>query len=116
VFLVVLALSPSAAYSHEPAAHGGLIAEAGTHHLELVVGEGELVVYVTDAENAPVETNGAQGTAVVLSNRQQTSVNLAPGGQNTLRGTGPFERSSGMRIVVTVSLPGTPALQARFAS
>lgn len=60
VVMAVLALAPPAAYAHGSAAHGGTVAEVGSHHLELVVGEGELAVHVTDAKGAPVETGDEQ--------------------------------------------------------
>ena len=52
--------------------NGGQIKDAGKHHLELVVKENALTVYVTDAKHQKIMTKGASGSATVLAGKNTT--------------------------------------------
>jgi hypothetical protein len=94
--------------------NGGQIKDAGKHHLELVVKEAALTVYVTDAKHQKIVTKGASGSATVLANKSTTNVKLEPSGENALAGSGRFESAPDMKIVVSLTLPGENPVQARF--
>jgi hypothetical protein len=118
--LAVLAL-PGAVWAHSDemldrmtAPHGGQIRMAGPLHLELVMKPGELAVYVTDHGGAEIATQGARGSATVLSGKTKTEVKLVPAAGNRLNGDGRFEPNPGMTVVVSVTMPGQPAQEARF--
>ena len=115
--IVVLALTLApATYADERGVgpNGGQVKEAGKHHVELVVKDNALTIYVTGAKDAKVATKGASGSATVLSGRNTTSVKLEPVGENALAGSGKFETAPGMKVVVSLTLPGQPPVQARF--
>jgi len=84
------------------------------HHLELVVKPNEVTVYLTDHAGKSQPTQGASGTATVLSGKTKTSVPLAPAADNVLKGSGKFELAPDMKVVISVTLPGQTPLQARF--
>ena len=113
--LALLALA-SVTFADERAKgpNGGQIKDAGKHHLELVVEENALTVYVTGAKDAKVATKGASGSATVLAGKGTSNVKLEPSGENALAGSGSFKPAPDMKVVVSVTLPGQPPVQARF--
>ena len=115
--IVVLALTLApATYADERGAgpNGGQVKDAGKHHVELVVRDSALTIYVTGAKDAKVATKGGSGSATVLSGKDTTSVKLEPVGENALAGSGKFETAPGMKVVVSLALPGQNPVQARF--
>jgi hypothetical protein len=110
-----LALAP-ATYADEQAKgpNGGQVKDAGKHHLELVVEGNGMTVYVTGGKDAKVSTRGASGSATVLSGKNTASVKLEPFGENALAGSGKFESTPDMKVVVSLTLAGQNPVQARF--
>ena len=105
----------------QKAPNGGQLRMAGVYHFELVVAkdskearDNPVVVYVTDHANAKVSTVGAGGTATILAGKQKASVKLVPDGDNRLMGVGKYASTPDMKVVVSISLPGNSAEQARF--
>lgn len=97
-------------------AHGGMLRAAEQYHLELLVEEGRVRVWVTDHADNPQPTNGAQGRAMIASGDRRLSVTLAPEGDNALSGRHPDLRDADdLRVAVTVSMQGEGPVQARFA-
>ena len=94
--------------------NGGQIKDAGKHHLELVVKENALLVYVMDGKNQKIMAKGASGTATVLAGKNTANVKLEPSGENVLSGSGKFESTPDMKVVVSLTLPGQDPMQARF--
>ena len=94
--------------------NGGQVRDAGKYHLELVVKDAALTVYVTGNKDAKIATNGASGSATVLVGKGTSSVKLEPSGENALAGSGGFKPAPDMKVVVSVTLPGQPPVQARF--
>ena len=94
--------------------NGGQVRDAGKYHLELVVKDSSLTVYVSGSKDAKVATQGATGTATVLAGKTTTSIKLAPRGENAVAGSGGFQPVSDMKVVVSVTLAGQPSVQARF--
>lgn len=103
------------------APHGGQQRMAGMYHFELVVSkdskelkDNPVVVYITDHAGAKIPTTGATGTVTLLGGKQKTSVSLAPNGDNRMKGTGKYASTPDMKAVVSISLAGKAAEQARF--
>ncbi len=115
VVVFALTLAP-ATYADERAKgpNGGQIKDAGKHHLELVVKENALTVYVSGAKDAKVATKGASGSATVLAGKSTARVKLEPSGENALAGSAKFESTPDLKVVVSVTLPGENPVQARF--
>lgn len=123
-----LMLACSVAFAHsddyldtQKAPNGGQVRMAGNYHFELVVaGDGKpgknnpVFVYVTDHGGANIPTTGGAGTATILAGKQKTSVKLAPDGDNRLKGMGSYTSAADMKVVVSITLPGKAAEQARF--
>lgn len=98
----------------QTASHGGQLRMAGIYHYELVVKDNEVTVYLTDHAAAKLASQGATGTATVLSGKTRTTVKLAPAKENVLKGSGKFATAADMKVVVSVTMPGQPAQVARF--
>lgn len=103
------------------APHGGQIRMAGAFHLELVLdktAKGDqphpVEVYVTDHAGNKHDTVGAAGTATLLSAGHKVTVPLKPAGDNKLAGQAPYTASADLKAVVTVTMPGEDAQQARY--
>ena len=116
VFAATLLCLSLAARADGPAIgpNGGQVKDAGKYHLELVVKDTSLTVYVTGSKDAKIATKGATGTATVLAGKSTSNVKLEPGSENVLAGNGSFQPVPDMKVVVSVTLPGQPPVQARF--
>lgn len=115
VAVLALTLAPATyADGQTRGPNGGQVRDAGKHHVELVVKENALSVYVTGAGNVKVATKDASGSATVLTGNRTVSVKLEPAGDNSLAGSAKFESAPGMKVVVSLTLPGQNPVQARF--
>ena len=101
--------------------NGGQLRVSGVYHLELVVArdskeakDNPVVVYVTDHAGTKVSTVGAGGTVTLLGGKAKASVTLAPDGDNRLKGVGKYASTPDLKAVVSITLAGKPAEQARF--
>ncbi|WP_376094027.1 hypothetical protein ACE7GA_00310 [Roseomonas sp. CCTCC AB2023176] len=121
LFLAVLASAPLPAlaqghgHSHGAGPNGGKIGEIGNGHVELVARDGELRLYLLDAQDRPTTARGASATAVVQAGGRNQNLRFETGpGDAYLVARGEFP-ARGARVVASVTLPGQPARQARFA-
>ena len=116
LFVATLLCLSHAARADGPAIgpNGGQVKDAGKYHLELTVKDTALTVYVTGSKDAKVATKDATGSATVLAGKVTSNVKLEPRGENTLAGGGGFQPTPDMKVVVSVTLPGQPPVQARF--
>lgn len=105
----------------QKAPNGGQQRLAGAYHFELVVAsdskeikENSLVVHVTDHDGAKVSTAGAIGAATILSGKSKVTTALVPAGDNRMKGSARYAATPEMKVVLSVTLPGKGAEQARF--
>lgn len=96
------------------APHGGQLRMAGATHYELLVKNNELTIYLTDHAGTPIASAGASGSATILSSKGKATVQLSPAGNNVLSGKGKFEAVADMKVIVSITLAGQKAEQARF--
>ena len=95
--------------------HGGQIGAAGPYCLELVVGQEELTVYLTDHDNGPVDATGGSAKAIITSGKKRRYVVvLKPAGANALRGAGEFTLGRSNVVSVMVVLPDGKPQRAKF--
>ena len=125
---LALAASASTVHAHDDAfldtqkaPHGGQLRMAGLYHLELVldksspaIADKPVVVYVTDHAGQKISTANATGTATILAAKTKATVVLAPDGDNRLKGAARYLAEPGIKAVVSVTLAGKTAEQARF--
>ncbi|MEO6112786.1 MAG: hypothetical protein ABIQ24_13335 [Nitrospiraceae bacterium] len=96
--------------------HGGQVRAAGPYHLELVVKDRELVLYVTDHADNEIKTIGGEGKSNIQQDKtgSKITVKLEPSQQNIFTGSGEFQINPETVIVVFVKLPEQEAYAARF--
>lgn len=94
--------------------HGGQEVQAGKFHVELVVKEKDLTLYVRDQADKPVDAKTVKASANVLSGKEKATVELAPAGEG-LKGSAPFAVSKDAKVVITFSVAGAKNEQARFS-
>ena len=97
--------------------HGGQVRAAGPYHLELVVKDLELALYVTDHAGQEIHTDGGEGKARIQQDKtgSKITVELEPSQQNMLKGRGEFQINPETVIVVFVKLLEQDAYAARFS-
>ena len=85
------------------------------YHLELVVGDGEMRVWVTDHDMVAQPTGGASGNATVLLGSEKVFFKLAPDGQNGLVGKHPNLRGGrDARVILNVNMKSEHPVQVNF--
>lgn len=108
------ALAQGHGHSHAPGPNGGKIGELGNTHVELVARDGELRLYVLDAQDKPTTARGATGSAIVQAGGRNQTLRFEPAvGDTHLVARGEFQ-AKGARVVANVALPGQPSRSARF--
>ena len=107
---------PSAVFAHggKTGPNGGVVEDAGKYHVELVVKADELRAFVTGAGDAKVDTKGAQATATLLLGKEKLTLKLVPAGGNVLAAGGSFDMRAGAKVVLSLTMPGQPAVSGRF--
>lgn len=124
---MLLAL-PAAVQAHDDASldkvkapNGGQLRAAGIYHFDLVLArdareakDHPVMVYLSDHAGAAVASAGATGTVTLLGKGGAVRVALAPDGANRLKGAGRYVADPDLKAVVSVTLAGKPAEQARF--
>lgn len=97
------------------APHGGQLRMAGPFHLELVVKDDELFLYVTDHMDKEISTKGGSGKANIISGAgEKVAVTLTPLTDNIMKGKGKFELTPESVVSVFVALEGYETQGARF--
>lgn len=111
-------LLPVAALAHGEGvrgANGGLIGELGDRHVELLARDGEIRVWVLDAQDRAVSAAGTTGSLIVLAQGRQQTLRLEPAeGAAYLVARGDFVAAPGMRVIASLTFPGLAPRQARF--
>lgn len=125
---LALATSATSVFAHDndyldtlKSPNGGQTRMAGAYHFELVmvkdskdVKENQVLVYVTDHAGTKIPTAGATGSATVLAGKVKTTATLVPDGDNHLKSTAKYASTADVKAVVSITLAGKPAEQARF--
>ena len=117
--LIVLALALAAcstAHGHEAqqGPNGGTLVDAGTHHLELVTDGPNVQIYLSDAADSPVPSDGFKGTAVLLVGGKPQRVILEPAGASLLSGEAATPVATPVKGAVQLTGPDGTTVQAKF--
>lgn len=112
-------VAPVAAFAHGPTSgpHGGVMADAGSYHVEFAVKGDDVALYVSDGDGKPSDVTGAKAEATVLADKKAHKITLSPAGGNQLTGRlepGGAPAAGGVKAVVVLTMPGQKPVQARF--
>ena len=95
--------------------HGGQLQMTGNYHVELLVADGKIQVWVTDHAAQAQSTTGASGAVMMVYPKETITTLLAPSGGNELAGkNAQIKRVDGVRVSVVVTMPGQAPGQTRF--
>jgi hypothetical protein len=101
--------------------HGGQLRMAGPVHIELVLVKDSkaaknnaIEVYITDHAGTKIPSAGATGSVTLLSGKTKVTSALKPDGDNKLKGNATYASTPALKAVVSVTLAGQAAQQARF--
>ena len=96
--------------------NGGHVVDAGggKQHWELVAKGGDVILFVTDKDEKPINITAGTAEAQILIAGKNYTVPLAPAGANTLKGTGAFVATKGMRVIIKTTAIGGESFQARL--
>lgn len=100
--------------SHPPGPRGGVLADAGAFHVEIMFKGGMMLTYLYDSDNKPVPVKEVKASATVLAKGQQFRITLAPSGPNELIGEAKLPVDPEAKSIVILDIPGQRKLQARF--
>jgi len=101
-------------HEHAEPRRGGIAEEAGAHHLELVVKDKSITLYVDDHTGKAVDTSKMKARASIFSGKDKGTVELVPAGAGTLKGDATFAVAANAKLVVSITPAGGKAEQARF--
>jgi hypothetical protein len=111
---ILLIALPAAAHEVEKGPNGGRVVEAGAHHVELVVKDNAVNVFVTDASEKPVSINGFKGVAIFTISGKAQRITLEPKEGTRLSGTSPVALPAEPAGVVQITTPDGKTAQGRF--
>lgn len=118
---LVLALSisliaaPASAHAPGLGPNGGQIQHLGNNaHVEVVARDNSILIYLFTPDNVPVPAEGVKATATVLSDGKPETIPLQVTGSNVMQGKGNFRAQPGMKVVLSIALPGGRPVQSRF--
>jgi hypothetical protein len=116
LFCTALFLTASVAVAHEvtKGPNGGRVVDAGPHHVELVVKDRAVAVFVTDASDKPVAIVGFKGLAILTVSGKAQRITLAPQDNTHLAGTSAVALPANVRGVVQITGPDGKTAQGRF--
>jgi hypothetical protein len=104
---------PASAHDPKPR-HGGAIVIAGTYHVELVVKDGQVDVYLMGHDDKPVAVTGRKGVAILMVGGKSVRIPLEPVGSERLSGKATDVRPTAPKGVVQITEPAGGTVQARF--
>ena len=112
----VLIAATAAASAHGPkiGANGGVQADAGSFHVEVVSQGTTLAVFLRDHGDKAVSTDGYIGTAIFLVDGKPQRIPLVSAGDNRLTGTSAVSIPNDPKGAVQITTPTGSTVQAKF--
>ena len=114
-------VAASSAYAHSDSKwnkgpQGGHIVDVGggKQHWELVANGNQLTLYISDADEKPMNIDGGSAKGQVQVNGKTFNVDFKPAGGNVLKASGDFTAAKGMRVFIRAEIGGQ-SFQARLS-
>ena len=112
VSAALLAITPAIAHEGD-GPHGGRIVDAGDYHVELVVKDSRVDVYLMDGDEKPVAATGFKGTAILKADGKAQRIALEPTG-DLLSGNSGAPLPADAKGVVQLTTPDGKTAQGQF--
>lgn len=116
VTVAALLAVPSIVLAHGPktGANGGVQADAGSFHVEVVPKGTTLQVFLRDHSDKAVTTDGFKGTAIFVIEGKPQRIPLTPAGENRLSGTSSVNLPVNPKGAVQITTRSGSTMQAKF--
>jgi hypothetical protein len=112
--LVVLLTAPAMAQTSWAGPNGGVMVDAGSFHVELLIKNAEYRVNVFDHVDKPIAIAQASAVATVMVGEEREKLTLQPVAANTFSGIGAVKRSGATKVLVMLRVPDQATAIARF--
>jgi hypothetical protein len=112
--LAALSMTPACAHEVQKGPNGGRVVDAAPHHVELVIKDQTVTVFVSDADEKPLAVTGFKGLAILTVGGKAQRIVLAPQDGSRLTGTSPVAVPDTVKGVVQLTGPDGKTTQARF--
>lgn len=112
----LLAAAVSTAHAHSPAKgkNGGQRADAGDYHVEVVVKDKAITVFITDHGDKLIPTKDFKATAILVVGGKAERITLAPEGDNKLAGTAGVDLKAPIKGAIQITTGANKTMQAKF--
>ena len=116
VMTTVLVASTASAFAHDMAKgpNGGQVVEDSGHHVEFTTKDTQVVLFLTEASDAPLATKGATGRVIVQDGSAQAIADLTAAEPNQLTAELAAPVKPGSKLVVSIKLADGHDVRARF--
>lgn len=105
---------PSHKHNHPTAQHGGVLEDVGEFHVEMVVKDGKITLYLRDHEAKDAATEGFKASVLLTAGSQRVGpVELKPAGTNKIEGP-VTSAPAAATAILTLTDKGGVAVQGRF--
>ena len=101
-------------HNHPTAQHGGILEDVGEYHVELVVKDGKITLYLRDHEAKDAATEGFKASVLLTAGQQRIGpIEVTPAGANKMEGPAATVPPGATAILTLTDKSGTAA-QGRF--
>jgi len=94
--------------------NGGLVQDVAGVHAELVVSGNAVTINLLDESNKPTSAKGFSGSVLVVSGGARETLQLAPSGDTSLKGTAKADLASGAQVTLVLKNPSGKYGQVKF--
>lgn len=113
--LATLMLIASPALAHDaPRNHGGVVADVGPYHVELVAKGQAIDLYLTDDANRAVEAAAFKGVAILIVDGKPQRIVVTPASGNRLTGSASGAVTGAPKGAVQLQTPQGATIQGKF--
>ena len=104
----------AAAHELKSGPNGGAFLDIGSHHLEMVLTEKNLKLFITGPDEKAVDVTNASGNAIILAGKKKIVTKLSPSGGHVMDGQILINEVGPYTIVVILKLASGESLRAKF--
>ena len=116
LILLAALLMATGAWAHGPSTgpNGGRQVDAGDYHVEMVVKNTALAVFLRDSNDKPVDAAGTRAIGVFVVDGKPQRIELKADSANKLTGAATVPLPATLRGAVQITLPSGKTVQAKF--
>lgn len=114
--LITALVLATASYAHEPdkGKNGGRQVDAGDYHVEMVVQQTKLAIYISDKNDKAVDAKGFKATGIFMVSGKAQRIELRPETANKLSGNSNVPLPVSLKGAVQITLPTGRTVQAKY--